>query len=314
MDYSTIQDYHSMFFDNKRNTYYLDAIRKSVKKNSVVLDLGSGLGLHGFMAGSCEAKKVYLVEPAAILDITKLIVKKNSHTKKTECISGKIEEITLPEQVDVIISVFTGNFLLTEDLLPSLFYARDKYLRPDGKMIPDRAKMIVVPVSAADYYAKHIDCWSKPIHNIDYSAARKYAVNSLYHDAPKNRRADFLAEPSNLLELDFMVANEAACRSKIKIKIKEAGTMHGCLGWFDTRVGDKWLSTSPIDDEQMHWRQVFLPLESPIDVIKGDIIFFELTRPEFSDWSWVVKFNDKQQKQSTFLSQPLKPEKLFKLS
>jgi hypothetical protein len=80
-----------------------------------------------------------------------MVVKDNTTTEKMECISGKIEKVSLPEQVDVIISVFTGNFLLTEDLLPSLFYARDKYLRPGGKMIPDRAKMIIVPVVKSEY-------------------------------------------------------------------------------------------------------------------------------------------------------------------
>ncbi len=313
MSYSAIQSHQSMLFDDFRNTFYFNAIKEAVKKNSVVLDLGAGLGVHGFMANSCGAKKVYLVEPAEILDVTRMIVSTNGLRGKIECISAEIEKAALPEKVDVIISVFTGNFLLTEDLLPSLFYARDKYLRSGGKMIPDRAKMIIVPVSSVDYYAEHIECWSKSIHNIDYSAARKYAVNSLYYDSPKNRKVDFLAEPSTLLELDFMVANEAVCQSKIKIKITEDGTMHGCLGWFDTKVGERWLSTSPTD-EQMHWRQVFLPLDSPISVKSGDIISLELNRPEFGEWSWIVEFKGKHQKYSTFLSRPQKLESILKRS
>jgi len=218
MSYSTIQDHRYMLFDDLRNTFYFKAIKNAVNKDSVVLDLGAGLGIHGFMANSCGAKKVYLVEPAPILDVTKMVVKENATTETMECISGKIEKVALPEQVDVIISVFTGNFLLTEDLLPSLFYARDKYLRPGGKMIPDRAKMIVVPVSTPQYYAENIDCWVETIQGIDYSTVRKYAVNSLYHDSPKNRKADFLAEPSNLYELDFITANEAACKIKLRSK------------------------------------------------------------------------------------------------
>lgn len=311
MSYSTVQNHRSMLFDDLRNTYYLKAIQKTVEKNSVILDLGAGLGLHGFMANSCGAKKVYLVDPAPILDITKMVVKKNTFVEQVECIAEKIEEVTLPEKVDVIISVFTGNFLLTEDLLPSLFYARDKFLRPGGKMIPDRAKMIITPVSVGDYYTEHIDCWSKLTHNVDYSVARKYAINSLYYDHPEERKTDFLAEPESILDLDFMTANEAACRNKIEIKITENGIMHGFLGWFDAHIGDKWLSTSPIA-EQTHWRQVFLPLNSPINVQKGDLISFELNRPEFGEWSWIVKFNGEYQKHSTFLSQPLNPEKLFK--
>lgn len=313
MSYSTVQGQHSMFYDKLRNRFYLEAIQKAVDKESVVLDLGAGLGLHGFMANSCGAKKVYLVEPTQILDIAKKVVEANDLIGKVECIYGEIEKVKLPEEVDVIISVFTGNFLLTEDLLPSLFYARDKHLRPGGRMIPDRANMVIVPVSAPDFYAEKIDCWSEPTYDIDYSLARKYAVNSLYYGGPSDRKTDFLAEPSNLLELDFMTANEAMCRSKVEIEITEDGTMHGCLGWFDAKVGDKWFSTSPAG-EQMHWSQVFLPLDSPISVQRGEIISFELIRPESGEWNWIFEHNGKRQKHSTFLSKPKKMKELLKLT
>lgn len=311
MAYSTIQDHQYMLFDDLRNSFYFDAIQKSVKQNSIVMDLGAGLGLHGFMAKSCGAKKVYLLEPAQILDITKMVAKENNFTDKIACISNKVENIELSEQVDIIISVFTGNFLLTEDLLPSLFHARDKYLRPGGKMIPDRAKMIVAPVMAEDYYETHIECWSKKVYNVDYSVARKYAVNSLYYDNPAKRKINLLSEPTNLLELDFMIATDASCKNKIEISIIEDGIIHGFLGWFDTKIGEKWLSTSP-EEEQTHWRQVFLPLSNPIIVKNGDTISFEVNRPEFGEWSWIVGYDGKYQKHSTFLSQPLKVEDMLK--
>ena len=47
-------------------------------------------------------------------------------------IRGKMEEITLPdgiEQVDIIVSEWMGYCLLYETMLPSVIYARDKYLR-----------------------------------------------------------------------------------------------------------------------------------------------------------------------------------------
>ena len=51
-----------------------------------------------------------------------------------------MEEITLPvKQVDIIISEWMGYFLLYESMLDSVLWARDKYLAPGGKMLPDRA-------------------------------------------------------------------------------------------------------------------------------------------------------------------------------
>src|SRR6185503_4802475 len=92
-------------------------------------------------------------------------------------IHGRIEDVQLPEPVDVIVSVLTGNFLLTEDLIPSLLYARDRFLKPGGTLIPSEATMVIVPVSAPSLHEKEIACWSVPQHGIDLSPARPYAAN-----------------------------------------------------------------------------------------------------------------------------------------
>ena len=301
-NYSTIHNHRSMIFDDLRNTYYTEAIKNAVSEGYVVLDLGAGLGIHGFTAARYGAQKVYMVEPASIIEITKKLTHSNHLSGQIECIPGTIEEIELPERVDMITSVFTGNFLLTEDLLPSLFYARDKYLRPGGKLIPDRAKMEVVPVSAPEYYAEYVDIWNKPSQDLYFDPVRRFAANSLYTDSPEHRKADFVSAPVELLDLDLMEATDASCQSRIEVEVLQDGICHGWLGWFDMRLGDYWLSTSP-KCASTHWSQVFLPLSDPLNIKKGDTLSFELIRPEFGDWSWSTGYHGKYQRNSTFFSQ-----------
>lgn len=140
-----------MLFDQIRNDAYFKALQAVMTPDSVVLDLGAGLGIHGLLAAKLGAKKVYLVEPQDVIGVAKQFAQANGFADRVECIQGRIEEISLPEQVDLIVSVFTGNFLLEEDLLPSLFYARDTYLKPGGFMIPNAAVMEAVPVSLPDF-------------------------------------------------------------------------------------------------------------------------------------------------------------------
>ena len=215
-----------MVIDGTRNAAYCRALEKVITPDTVVMDLGAGLGILGLMAARLGAGKVYLVEPTAALEVARHAAADNGFST-VECIRATAEKLQLNARVDVIVSVFTGNFLLEEDLLPSLFYARDHYLAPGGHLIPDRGRMEVVPVSAPDYYEKHIDSWARfPEHcrqeglpEIDYSAVRPYAANSMAYDSAENIQAERLAAPAPLLELDFNTAQKAECDADIEVLI-----------------------------------------------------------------------------------------------
>lgn len=63
-----------------------------------------------------------------------------------------MEEVQLPvPKVDIIISEWMGYFLLYESMLDSVLWARDKYLVPGGKMLPDRAQIYVAAIEDGQY-------------------------------------------------------------------------------------------------------------------------------------------------------------------
>jgi len=309
-----------MVFDGLRNAAYYRALKKLITPDTTVMDLGAGLGIHGLNAATLGAAAVHLVEPSPVLEVARKVATENG-LKNIHCHPCRAEKLQLDERVDLLVSVFTGNFLLTEDLLPSLFHARDKFLKPGGHMIPDRARMEVVPVSAPDYYREHIDTWNAyPEHAtkhgepaLDYQAVRSFAVNSLYYDTRENFNATPLATPAPLMELDLATATSAGCDSKIEVEITKDGTCHGWLGWFQMRLGDEWLSTSG-EPDSTHWRPVFLPLEKPLQLTAGEQLRFALKRPDFGEWTWTTYQAEYSQRLSTFLSQPLTTERMRKAS
>lgn len=309
-----------MVFDSHRNAAYLRAMEKVIVPDTTVMDLGAGLGVHGLNAANLGAGRVLLVEPASVIEVARQIAADNQLVN-VECFSSRVEDLKLDEKMDVIVSVFTGNFLLTEDLLPSLFYARDKHLAPGGSLIPDRARMEVVPVSAPDYYQKHVQAWQdSPEHlaeeglpAVDYSRVHPFAANSMYYDSADRFQAVRLAPAAHLMELDFHTATKAICDSEMEVEVTEDGTCHGWLGWFQMHLIDEWFSTGS-DSDPTHWSQVFLPLEKPIVVKAGEKLRFALKRPEFGEWTWTTSHGGNRQRQSTFLSQPLSPEQVLKAS
>ena len=72
-----------------------------------------------------------------------------------------MEEIKLPvDKVDIIISEWMGYFLLYESMLDTVLFARDKYLRPDGLMLPDRVCLRMVGIEDEQYKGDKYNFWN----------------------------------------------------------------------------------------------------------------------------------------------------------
>lgn len=312
MSYNDVLGHRSMVFDGTRNAAYTRALKKVITPDTTVMDLGAGLGIHGLIAARLGAAKVYLVEPTVAVEVARTVAADNQ-LDAVECIRATAEALQLDTRVDVIVSVFTGNFLLSEDLLPSLFYARDHFLAPGGRLIPDRGRMEVVPVTAPAYYDKHVAAWSdfpracneQGVPELDYSALRTYAANNMLHDSAKHMQAQRLAAPATVLELDFNTATKAECDGRVEVTIERDGVCHGWMGWFQMRLVEEWLSTDG-ESCKTHWSPVFMPLAQPLTLVKGDRLGFALKRPERGEWTWTTRLGEQRQRQSSFLSRPLK--------
>lgn len=60
------------------------------------------------------------------------------------------------DKVDIIISEWMGYFLLYESMFDSVLFARDKWLRQGGIMLPDRAQMYIAALDDEAYYRKKL--------------------------------------------------------------------------------------------------------------------------------------------------------------
>lgn len=73
------------------------------------------------------------------------LIEGNGLGDKIEVIQAPMEDVELPEKVDVIVSEWMGYFLLRESMLDSVIVARDKWLKPDGAMFPSHATLYIAP-------------------------------------------------------------------------------------------------------------------------------------------------------------------------
>jgi predicted nicotinamide N-methyase len=294
-----------MAFDAIRNEAYEAAIRRAVTSDSVVLDLGSGLGMHAMMAARAGARRVFMVEPENVIHCAHEVARGNGFESVIEPFQGKIEQITLPEKVDVIISVFTGNMLYSEDLLPSLYYARDRWLKPGGTMIPNGAELLIAPICATQVYERHVSCWLSRPHGFDYSTVARFATNDMFaeRDDTAMKDAFLLADAKAIATEDFYVARESDFDARTDFAIHTPGVCHAIHSWIRLQFGGDSLATGPLHPP-MHWTPQNLPLEPPIPLNEGSALSCRLRRPSFGDWTWDVSTAHTAQKRSTFLASP----------
>ncbi|KAH8035083.1 hypothetical protein HPB51_004324 [Rhipicephalus microplus] len=96
--------------------------------------------------------------------VAQCLVYHNKVSDKVVVIPGKIEEISLPEPVDVIVSEPMGYMLFNERMLETYLHAK-KWLKPQGKMFPTRGDLHIAPFSDTGLYMEQLNkanFWSVP--------------------------------------------------------------------------------------------------------------------------------------------------------
>ncbi|KAL8202434.1 UNVERIFIED_CONTAM: Histone-arginine methyltransferase carm1 [Gekko kuhli] len=256
-------------------------------------EVGAALGPMGQQGQGFEAGE--RVEGDATLEVNQMItsrmrmfripevlVKSNSLTDRIVVIPGKVEEVSLPEQVDIIISEPMGYMLFNERMLESYLHAK-KYLKPSGNMFPTIGDVHLAPFTDEQLYMEQFtkaNFWYQPsFHGVDLSALRGAAVDE-YFRQPVVDTFDIriLMAKSVKYTVNFLDAKEADLH-RIEIPFKfhmlHSGLVHGLAFWFDVAfigtIMTVWLSTAPTEP-LTHWYQVRCLFQSPLFAKAGDTL------------------------------------------
>lgn len=312
MSYSTLGAHRTMVFDEHRNRLYAEALRRVVRPDSVVLDLGAGVGVLGLLAAAAGAARVYCVEPEPVVQMLRPVARANGFDDRIHIFEGRIEEVDLPEKVDVIVSVFTGNLLYMEGLLPSLYYARDKYLKPDGHLIPDRAELRLAAFGVPDIHGRHVGRWSKPMLDLDFSPLRAFAANDIIWPKRSDLSGTMLTDAICVEALELRSATTSACKVEAAATAIETGEADALVGWIRLHLGDAWLDTAP-NAPDVHWSPAMLPLDPPLSVTRGEALGIGFSCPVNGDWTWSLSTATSKRRHSTFLGRWAGADRLRKM-
>ena len=160
-----------------------------------------------------------------------------------------MEDLILPvDQVDIIISEWMGYFLLYEGMLDTVLKARDKYLAPGGKMLPDRAKIYIASIEDSEFKQDKIGFWQN-VYGVNMSCLQSAALKEPLVDICDCEYIN--SNTTKLVDLDLvrMKREDANFSVSYELKFTMSDRVHALVAWFDTDFSDLenpvTLSTSP---------------------------------------------------------------------
>jgi protein arginine N-methyltransferase 1 len=281
-----LTDYCAMIADEVRMDAYRKALERAVTPDSVVLDIGTGIGTFAILALQHGARRVFAVEPGDVVHLARRIAQDNGLADRIEFIQDLSTRISLPERADVMISDLRSVLPLFQHHVPSIIDARERLLRPGGAMIPLRDTLWGAVVEAPDHYRKLTRPWSDSL-GVDMRATQPILTQM-------SRRvfasADMLVtEPACWATLDYGTIAGPNVRGSLELTVTRASTGHGILLWFDTVLAEGiGFSNAPGETETIYGRE-FYPFSAEVELSAGDSVSIALAADLARDryvWRW----------------------------
>uniref|UniRef100_A0A1J3CXD8 type I protein arginine methyltransferase n=1 Tax=Noccaea caerulescens TaxID=107243 RepID=A0A1J3CXD8_NOCCA len=294
--YSSFGIHKEMISDKVRTEAYRDALLKNptLLSGSVVMDVGCGTGILSLFAAQAGASRVIAVEASEKMAkvATKIakdnrVFHDNDHNGVLEVAHSMVEELEKsikiqPHSVDVLVSEWMGYCLLYESMLSSVLYARDRWLKPGGAILPDTATMFVAGFGKG---ATSLPFW-EDVYGFDMSSIGKEILEDTARipvvDVVEER--DLVTQPALLQTFDLatMKPDEVDFTATATLEPNESeaklSLCHGVVLWFDTGFTSRFckenptiLSTSPYTPPT-HWSQTVLTFKEPISVAPATLL------------------------------------------
>lgn len=242
----------SCLHDSKRTNAFRRAIKNSVKKDDVVVEIGAGSGILSMFAVDAGAKKVYAVElDKGNINSLKMTVAENGYSDKITIVHGDATTIDLPQKVDFIICEMIATGLI-EELQVIAMNNVLRFLKPVGKVLIEEYHIFLELVSSKSKF------YDKTFNIIRFELPEMRDMRSV----PFTKK--ILFKSVNFLKKNHNLINETVSLKAITTGIVNAIRISG-----ETVFADK----SKFKNSTSYDFPIILPID-PIAVKRGEIVNF----------------------------------------
>lgn len=243
------QDIHqTMIGDTVRTLSYakflLSPENAHMIQGKTVMDVGCGSGILSLFCARAGAKHVLAIDASDVADRASANVEENGFGHVVRVFKGKIEALdddlrAWAGQVDLLVSEWMGYFLLYESMLPSVLYARDRYLRREGILAPSHCRMLLAAATDCSALCERTRFWR----NV-YGFRMPSMTHGLTSDAATEdvEKEAIVSDAATIydLPLETLPAEQPEFAAPFSLTIQKSCTVHGFVSWFDT-----WFTPAP---------------------------------------------------------------------
>ena len=222
-----LPQYVGMMLDRVRIDAYAEALRREVRRDDVVVDLGCGLGIFCVLAARAGARRVFGVEPAESVHHAQRVVEENGCADRVTIFRGRIEDVTLPEAPTLVVADLRGPLPLDAGAARAWNAALPR-LAAGARTIPRRDTVYATPIASEELRRRTLG--GDSIAGVDFGAVRDAVVRHV-HAAPSDVVA--LAPPRPLFEIRYDRPQAGLLEGRAEFTIERGPALDGLLVGFE---------------------------------------------------------------------------------
>jgi SAM-dependent methyltransferase len=295
-------DYHrELLADRTRTNAFREAIARTVRPGDVVVDLGCGSGILSFFACEAGAARVYAIDQTHLADVASFLARHLGFGDRITVLHGEAKTLELPERADVLLSETMGVLGLDEGIGEIVADARERFLKPGARIVPQRVGVSIVPVELEHDYDRHVGFFGHEHYGLDLTPLRLFASSSILFAHIRSNA--YLDLPREVLSIDLYRDDAKNAAGSASFTAARNGQLHGFGAFFNATLADG-IELSNRVARETSWSQALLPLEVPLQVHESDRIEVELQTDRGRSWRWRGDANGEPFDQTTWLAMP----------
>ena len=287
--FASVISHHHMLQDPVRVLTYQAAIARHSRGRSVV-EIGCGSGILSIFAARAGARRVVAIEESEIASLAEKMFRANGCEEIIELRRANSRDVELDEPADLLIHELLGVDPFSENLLPSVLDARERLLRPGGRLLPWRLQVCCLGTELPPHrdrtYAIAEAREAERLYGLDFSPLLELLAEVDTRRFPPvlddGRQALFkpkvLTEEHELVDLDLRAdgLDRAGEPVEVRLRIRTPGTLSAVALYFRAHLDeDLQLTTAPFAP-LTSWGRHLRSLSRSVQVAPGDEVLLRV--------------------------------------